>query len=157
MQTNNGSYKEILKQFGEEVTDEVRAVARRFAPSVELFLDDTLVQVKASPYINTLVDGRRPTSPTAPKGDPTLQEALYLWIKETNIQPDDPDMTQLALSWAFATSIHKHGDRLYQHGGGRDVFANILSNERIGSLSAILGTEAERTLVETTLSGLTAI
>lgn len=149
-----GEYKEILRQFGEEITAEVRAVARRFAPTVELQLDDTVVEVKASPYINTLVDGRRPTSPAAPKGDPTLQEILLGWIQENGIVPREENMSQTALSWAMANSMHKYGDKLYQQGGGRDVFAGILTQSRVDSLASILGTEAERTLAETTLKGL---
>ncbi len=155
--SGTGEYKEILQQFGEGLAQDVRAVAKRFAPSVELQTDDVEITILASPYINTLVDGRKPTRQNATRGNPSLQEILLDWIKDNGIVADDPETSQESLSWIFANHMHKHGDRLYQQGGGRDIFANILTSNRIEGLGSIIGTEAERVLVETTLSGLTSI
>ena len=145
---------DILKQFGEVLLEDMKPLAKRFAPTLELKVEDLSMEIKASPYISTLVDGRRPTSPSAPKGDPTLQEILYEWIQFNSITPNEAGMSQEALSWAMATSMHKYGDRLYQRGGGRDVFAEVLSESRIKNVSSLLGDNEQKFISESVFKGL---
>jgi hypothetical protein len=146
---------ELLKQFGEILVADMIPLAKRFAPTIAAENTDVSLEIKASPYISTLIDGRRPTSPLAKKGDPTLQEILLAWILERNITPREPTMTQTALSWAMANSMHTHGDKLYQMGGGRDIFAEVLNTNRINSLAGLLADRDQRIIAETTLKGLT--
>lgn len=145
---------EILKQFGDTLLVEMKPIAKRFAPSLELQVGEKGMTIKASPYISTLVDGRKPTSIGAIKGDPTLQEILYDWIQENSITPREAGMSQEALSWAMANSMHAHGDRLYQQGGGNDIFAQVLNANRINSVSSLLGDSERKVVAESVFKGL---
>ncbi len=135
--------KEILQQFASEIVPELKAVSKRFAPSIESVIDETSVTIYASPYIRTLIDGRGPTRANAPKGNPTLQQIIRKWIDERSISPRPnaagkiPTLDQL--SWAISKSIHAHGDLLYQRGGGNNIFESILTDSRIDNLLNLFG------------------
>lgn len=134
---------EILQQFGQKIVPELKKVSKRFADSIEMEVEDDSLTITASPYIRTLIDGRPPTSPNAIKGNPTLQQIIRKWIDTKGIAPRPnqfgviPTLDQL--SWAISKSIHMYGDRLYQRGGGNDIFDGIITEDRIDSLLAILG------------------
>lgn len=145
--------EELLQQFAEILVGDVKAVAKRFAPTVIGETTDKSVAVKASPYISTLIDGRRPTRPNAPKGNPTLREAIYDWIVTNNIQGRD-GITQESLSWAISQSIHRYGDRLYQRGGGNDIFASVLTQSRLDSFANLVGDKALKAVTETAIKNL---
>lgn len=133
---------EVLKQFADKIVPELKAVSGRFADSIESTVkttaDGSTLEITASPYITTLIDGRRPTSPTASKGNPTLQQILLEWIKSKSITPRAlpsgkvPTLEQL--SWAMAKSMHAKGDLLYQRGGKNNRFESIITQSRIDSL-----------------------
>jgi hypothetical protein len=138
--------KEILEQFGRAIVPELQAVSKRFADSIEMDANENSLIISASPYIGTLIDGRPPTSSGAATGSPTLQKIIRKWIDEKGIIPRAqagraPSLEQL--SWAISKSIHVHGDKLYQQGGGNNIFDGIITNERINNL---LNLVAERYL-----------
>ena len=136
------SLKEIFQKFVDLVEPEIKQVSKRFAPSIESEVRDDSFTIYASPYIRVLIDGRKPTSPSAPKGSPTLQQILLEWIREKSIQPDKPTMTQEQLSWAISRSMHKKGDLLYQsiQNGGptNNIFDKILTTERENKLLSLI-------------------
>jgi hypothetical protein len=130
--------QEILQQFVDKLVPEIKGVTKRFAPTIESEVTPTSATIYGSKYIQTLIDGRPPTSSGAQKGSPTLQEIILEWIGTKGIQPSPnasgkiPTIEQL--SWAISTSIHKNGDLLYQSGGGNNIFEGIITNERIENL-----------------------
>ena len=136
------SDKELLKQFALIIVPELKKVSKRFAGSIEYKVDNNSLEITASPYINTLIDGRKPTGSGAVKGSPTLQQSIRAWIDERGITPKPvngkiPTLDQL--SWAISKSIHRNGDLLYQRGGGNKIFDVIITEKRLDSLLNILG------------------
>jgi hypothetical protein len=141
--------KEILEQFAKDIVPELQAVSKGFAPSISYEVGDDYLIITASPYIRVLIDGRAPTREGAPKGSPTLQEAILAWIKRHSIVgrvgKDGKIPTDEQLSWAISKSIHLRGTRLYQQGGGNNIFDSIITSERINNLLNLL---TERFIVE---------
>jgi hypothetical protein len=132
------SLKEIFQRFIDEVEPELKQVVGSFAPTIESEVKDFSFTIYASPYIRVLIDGRKPTSEGATKGNPTLQMVILDWIQRKSIQPDKPNMTQESLSWAISKSIHKKGTLLYQRGGGNRIFDNILTVDREEKLLSLI-------------------
>ena len=141
--------KEILEQFAKEILPELQGVSKGFAPSISYEVGDDFLLITASPYIRVLIDGRAPTREGAKKGSPTLQEAILSWIERHSITPrankDGKIPTQEQLSWMISKSIHKYGTKLYQQGGGNNIFDTIITTERIDNLLNLL---TERFIVE---------
>ncbi len=129
--------KPILEQFAEALTKDVKSVTKRFSPTIENVVSDTGFAILGSPYISTLIDGRPPTSATAKKGNPTLQEIIYKWVQDKGItakvNEQGKAVSQLSLSWAISNSIHMHGDLLYQRGGGNNIFSSIINQNRLNA------------------------
>lgn len=132
------SLKEIFQRFIDEVEPQIKQVVGSFAPTVESEVKDYSFTIYASPYIRVLIDGRKPTSQGATKGNPTLQMVILDWIRRKSIQPDKPNMTQESLSWAISKSIHKRGTLLYQRGGGNRIFDNILTVDKEEKLLSLI-------------------
>lgn len=132
------SLKEIFQRFIDEVEPQLKQVVGSFAPTIESEVKDYSFTIYASPYIRVLIDGRKPTSEGAAKGNPTLQMVILDWIRRKSIQPDKPNMTQEGLSWAISKSIHKRGTLLYQRGGGNRIFDNILTVDREEKLLSLI-------------------
>lgn len=138
--------KEILQQFVDKLVPEVQAVTKRFAPTISSEVTETSATIYGSKYIQTLIDGRPPTSSTPVIGEQSLQEIILEWIGTKGIQPTPgangkiPTVEQL--SWAISQSIHRKGDLLYQQGGGNNIFENIFTSERIESLLTLFGKNA---------------
>ena len=135
--------KDILKQFGEALIPELKKVSKGFAPSIGMEVDEKSLTIFASPYISVLNDGRAPTKSGAKTGNPTLQQTLRSWIDRHSITPRPNEAGKIPsldqLSWAMSKSIHLYGDRLYQQGGGKDVFGGIITEDRINSLLNVIG------------------
>jgi hypothetical protein len=133
---------EILQQFANVIVPEMKAVSKRFADSIEAEVTDTSLVITASPYINVLIDGRPPTSAGAKRGNPTLQQIIRKWIDDKGITPRIDKSGRLPtkdqLSWAISKSIHLYGDRLYQRGGGNNIYDSIITPQRIDNLLSLL-------------------
>lgn len=133
----------ILEQFAKDIVPELQSVSKGFAPSISYEVSDTSLTITASPYIRVLIDGRAPTRNGAPRGNPTLQEAILGWINRHSITPRAgkngvvPTVEQL--SWMISKSIHLYGTRLYQQGGGNNIYDTIITNSRIDALLSTLG------------------
>lgn len=144
----------ILEQFSADIMPEILTASKRFAPTVTSELktnaNGTVLTISGSPYLSTLWEGRKPTSPNAKKGSPTLQEILLEWIKSKSIVPialaDGNIPTLEQLSWAMAKSMHKKGDLLYQRGGKNNSFDYVFTKSRIDSLINLLSDEAFKNL-----------
>jgi len=147
-------YTDILKQFGGDLLIEVKSVSKGFAPSVELDVSKKSFEIKASPYIGTLIHGRKPTKGGASKGSPTLRELIFNWIKKHNITPREANMTQEALSYAMSKSIHNYGTKLYQQGGGANIFDQILSEGRIKAFTTVVADIESKAVAESVFKDL---
>jgi hypothetical protein len=136
------SNEEILDQFAKEIVPELMKVSKGFAPSISYTVSDNVLEITASPYIRVLIDGRAPTRAGAKRGNPTLQQTILSWINRHSItarankQGKIPTPEQL--SWAISKSIHLRGTKLYQQGGGNNIYDNIITNARIENLLNLL-------------------
>lgn len=143
------SDKEILSQFAKDIIPELQAVSKGFAPTITYDVTETTLEITASPYIRVLIDGRRPTREGASKGNPTLQQAILSWINRHSIKGRVNSKgiapTAEQLSWAISKSIHMHGTKLYQQGGGNNIFDTIITSSRIENLVNLL---TEKYIVE---------
>lgn len=143
------SDKEILSQFAKDIIPELQAVSKGFAPTITYDVTETTLGITASPYIRVLIDGRRPTREGASKGNPTLQQVILSWINRHSIKGRVNSKgiapTAEQLSWAISKSIHMHGTRLYQQGGGNNIFDTIITSSRIENLVNLL---TEKYIVE---------
>lgn len=133
------SNREILTQFAEMVTPELQVAAgSHFGQSIGYDVTDDLLLIYGSPYISVLVDGRKPTSGSPKSGTPTMRESILNWIKQKGIQarPDKNGNIPSAQSLAFmiSRSIHLYGTKLYQQGGGNNIFDRVLTQNRIDTL-----------------------
>ena len=135
--------REILQQFGEALVPEIKKVSKGFADTIEMEVDDDSLTIYASPYISVLIDGRAPTKSGAKRGSPTLQQSLRDWIDRHSIAPRPNDKGKIPtldqLSWAMSKSIHLYGDRLYQQGGGNNIFDGVITESRIDTLLNMVG------------------
>jgi hypothetical protein len=132
--------KELFEQFAKETVPQLQVVAgSHFGKSITYVADEKHLEIVGSPFLSVLVDGRRPTSPNAKTGSPTLQESILAWIQAKGItaKPNESGKipTQTSLSYAIAKSIHKRGTMLYwKYGGGNNIFDRILTDDRVNNL-----------------------
>lgn len=138
--------RELLESFGQQLFIEAKSVSKGFARTMELEIDDKSITIYGDKYISTLWTGRGPTRFGAKKWNPTLQQLMLAWIKRNNIKPNEPSMTDVALSWAMSKSIHQYGTKLYQQGGKQNVYDAILTKDRINSFSTLVVDEFGRGL-----------
>lgn len=125
--------REIFEKFGNALIKDMRAVipkaSGKTANSLELEVTDTGFIIRGSKSIGALINGRKPTSSGAAKGNPTLQQSIFEWIKIKSIQPREQSMSQLSLSWAISKSIHAKGYK-----GKGNFFKDVLSDSKFKSL-----------------------
>lgn len=84
--------------------------------------DKLTMRISGSPWFFTLETGRKPTKPNAKKGDPTLIEKIKRWVlvKGIDISP-----------YAITKKIHNKGTKLYRQGGRKDIFSNVITEEKV--------------------------
>ena len=126
---------QIIKQFAENLEKDIKKAVPVATGSTRdsvhtVFRKEEGFDIYIGSQINQIIDGRKPTSPGAKKGDPTLQERMLEYIRAKSIRPKESGMTDVQLSWVFANSIHKKGYK-----GHGNIFANIITKTRIDSLT----------------------
>lgn len=134
--------REILEQFARQVVPELQNVSGSFGSSIRYGVGGTGMLIDGHPHIGVLMYGRGPTTQGARRGNPPLSELILDWVRRKNIQPrnDNPDkpMSQESLAYLITQSIHRNGTRLYQEikrgAAPRDIYGNILSEDRVNNL-----------------------
>ena len=125
----------IILQFAESLLFNMReavpSVTGKTAKSLELKVDKNGLgfQILGGQQIGAIINGRKPTKNGAKKGNPTLQEQILEWIEIRRIQPKEQTMSQLQLSWAISTSIHKNGTK-----GQGDIFRSVFNKKLVDSV-----------------------
>ena len=89
--------------------------------------------IRGGAQIGAIIDGRKPTSAGAKKGNPTVRESVLEWIKAKGIQPKESGMSQETLAFIIARSIHKNG-----YPGKGNIFKSVITASRITSLTQTL-------------------
>lgn len=134
--------QEILTQFANalavDIKEAIPKVTGKTAESVEVRMYDKGFEIAANASVVTLVDGRKPTSSGATAGDPTLYEIILQWIQDAGIRPREENMTEESLAFVISRSIHEKGTRLYQQGGGRNLFQTAITDAKLDLLVASL-------------------
>jgi hypothetical protein len=134
---------EIIKQFGVSLTDDIKKAIPKgtgaTADSVNIEYKKgkdgkiTGFTIRGAAQIDAIIDGRKPTSAGATKGNPTVQQSVLEWIRAKGITPREASMTDVSLSWAISKSIHKKGYR-----GKGNIFADVITKSRFDSLTKTL-------------------
>lgn len=87
------------------LTESLRSAGKvasgRTIDSIEATATDTSAQLLGSKFIYALQDGRKPTRPNAPKGDPTLFEQIKEWCAIKGIDEK--------AAYPITKHIHKYG------------------------------------------------
>ena len=133
----NKESKIIVTTFGEalvrDLKDATPKASGATADSIRLEVTSNGFIVYGGEQIEVLMEGRGPTKAGAAKGNPTVQEQIFDWIKARSITPKETTMSQLSLSWAISRSIHQKGFK-----GKGDFYSDILTDKRFGTLIASL-------------------
>jgi hypothetical protein len=133
--------KQILESFASKLTEEIKQaipkVTGKTADSVKERVYSTGFEISANASLVTLIDGRKPTSDSATEGNPNLNEIILQWIKDKGLQPKDGISIE-SLAFLISRSIHRKGTRLYQLGGGNNLFKSVLNDSKIDLLVAQL-------------------
>lgn len=130
----------ILARYAAALTEDIKEaipkVTGKTADSVTPRVYDKGFEISANASLVTLIDGRKPTSSTT-AGNPTLKEIILQWIKDKPLAIPE-GFTEETLAFVIARSIHNKGTRLYQLGGGNNLFKTVITDARIDLLVAQL-------------------
>lgn len=137
--------EEVFKKIADDLVNEMKSVipkaSGKTADSLEVVVYPTGFEILGDKHIAALIDGRKPTAQGAKRGNPTLQQSIFEWLKAKNISPKESSMTQESLSWAISKSIHKKGYK-----GKGNFFNSILTNKKFDSISErVLNAQVEIT------------
>ena len=134
---------EIIKQFGNSLTDDIKKAIPKGtgATADSVYIEYrkgkdgkiTGFVIRGGAQIDAIIEGRKPTSAGATKGNPTVQQSVLEWIRAKRITPKEPTMTDVNLSWAISKSIHKKGYK-----GKGNIFADVITKSRFDSLTKTL-------------------
>lgn len=134
--------KDKIRSFGDALVKDLKeatpSASGATADSIRLEITSNGFIIWGASHIEQLMDGRGPTSAGATKGNPTVQEQIFDWIRSRSITPKEKSMTQLQLSWAISTSIHKNGFK-----GKGNFYADVLTDKRFdGLIGSLLSQKA---------------
>ena len=134
---------EIIKQFGNSLTTDIKnAIPKGTGATADsIYIEYTKDNkgkitgfiIRGGSQIGAIIDGRKPTSAGAKKGNPTVQQSVLKWIRAKGIRPQEASMSDVSLSWAISKSIHKKGYR-----GKGNIFADVITKSRFDSLTKTL-------------------
>jgi hypothetical protein len=115
-----GIQQALLQKLGETLVVKFRAsiepvkASGRTAASIHAVATDTTLEVLAHRSIGTLEYGRAPTSSGAPKGNPSLFEAIKEWALIRGIISNINDRKEMGIVYAITKKIHNEGTLLYK-------------------------------------------
>ncbi len=154
---------EFLSAISEEVSSRIPSVSGKTRASFEVNIEDmpeadgVKGELLAAHYIFTFQDGRPPTSPNAPRGNPTLQQAILAWLTAKGItgwmkkivkkgKIKTAIMSQESMSWAIAIKIHREGNRLFRklRGASLDIISKSVNDARLDAFVQTFGEKAGR-------------
>lgn len=154
---------EALQQFldaiGEDIRQRLPSVTGKTRASITTTVEakgagvfeSVVGRVEGAHYISVFETGRPPTRPNAPKGSPTLREAIAEWIEAKGIKftyltasGQLRTMNTKQMSWLIANKIHKEGNVLYRRlAGGITGLLNSANNQqRIDAFAEVFGKRA---------------
>jgi len=129
--------KDIIKQFGNNLLKDMKAAVPsatgKTRDSLNIEFTKTGFIIRGGSQIGAIIDGRKPTSAGAKKGNPTVRESVLEWIKAKGIQPKESGMSQETLAFIISRSIHKNG-----YPGKGNIFKSVITASRISSLTETL-------------------
>jgi len=129
--------KDIIKQFGNNLLKDMKAAVPsatgKTRDSLNIEFTKTGFIIIGGAQIGAIIDGRKPTSAGAKKGNPTVRESVLEWIKAKGIQPKESGMSQETLAFIISRSIHKNG-----YPGKGNIFKSVITASRISSLTETL-------------------
>jgi len=152
----------ILENFALEVIEGIKTNIRekavtqygamnttgKMADSLGYRIDDEGLTIYSSERFFTVLEtGRKPTSPGAAKGSPTLREQIEAWIQNKGIQPEG--ISQKSLAFLITRKIHEQGSLLYRQGGKSGVISDYINEQYIKeNLVAVMGERFKNYLIQ---------
>jgi hypothetical protein len=119
----NGIIDSFKTAIAQSMQDNGRYSTGQTIAELQEVVTDNYGALLAPYWIDALENGRKPTPPGTPAGDPTLREALIPWLEAKGI----PD----SAAYAIANKIHKYG-----YPGKPGVLTVPLSNDSVDNLMA---------------------
>lgn len=125
---------QILTNHGQSLTQQIKAntpkvtgkTAESVGYEVRATASESTLMITAKPFFRVVETGRGPTRPDYQRGEKTLVEAIKEWLSAKGLEQ--------GLAYAIAKSIHKKGTKLYQQGGRKDVFSNVITDKVIANM-----------------------
>lgn len=132
---------EALKErIAQNIIEQGKNATGKTIASMYVEVDGEHYRLIGRPYFAALQTGRQPTPPGTPPSVPTLQQAILEWVEAKGLANGNE---AVSLSWAISKSIHQKGTKLWQRGGGDDVYSSAI-DETLLSLRQLL----EKNLIE---------
>lgn len=129
--------EEIIKQFGNDLVRDIKkaipVATGRTRDSVRIEFRKNGFDIYVGAQVGAIINGRKPTSPGAVAGTPTLQQEILQWMRAKSITPRESNMTIESLSWAISKSIHQKG-----YPGKGNIFKDVLTKSRLDALTKAL-------------------
>lgn len=150
--------KEILQQFGQSISGGIKDNLAKTASHLDTFLinenneaanslrvqaSDSSLEIFGSQYIGISEDGR---GPTKNPGDGALRRAIIRYINRYNIKmylnkKKGLDFSIKSGAYFWSQSIHKGGTPLNKRGGGSGVISDVITTQRVNTLSSTFATK----------------
>ncbi|RKR84899.1 hypothetical protein BDD43_5152 [Mucilaginibacter gracilis] len=125
-------FTDIRNQIIEIATQKGMNASGKTLTSLEITEIPNGLELMANSNIYFMENGRGPTHPGTPAGNPNLVEVIQNWL----------DAKGLAINpYAVANAIHKNGTRLYRSGGNSGVLSIPLKLERLDEVFANISAE----------------
>jgi hypothetical protein len=83
------------------------------------------ILIQGRPYFMTVETGRKPTPDKKPSRE--MVDNLAKWLRSVGKNE--------SMKWAVATEINKHGTKLWQKGGRKDIVSNVLSESNLDNIA----------------------
>ena len=129
LETLKGDLEQSIAQSGLDASG-------RISRSLRIEEDETTGTLFGWKWIEVRTEyGRRPTSTNAPKGNPTLREAILAWVERKGI---GEVKDRKSIAYLISRKIHQQGDRLYRGELGiqppTGVLTSVINDGRIEQL-----------------------
>lgn len=119
--------KEIQQNLASTGTNATSKTSRSLRYEVRKDNNKYIFQIIGRPFFLTVETGRKATPDKKPsKG---MVDNIKEWLRAKG-KPQ-------GLAWAVAMSIQKHGTKLHQQGGRKDIVSNVINESRINKIEEL--------------------
>jgi hypothetical protein len=127
--------KEIRQNMAKTGTNATGKTSRSLVADIKQRTRDTVnVELSGRPFFTTIEDGRKATPGKNPS--PGMVDNIKEWLRSKG--------KEQKFAYGIAKNINKFGTKLWQKGGRKDIYSNVLDNDfddaiAVAILDALLG------------------